>query len=70
MNEQKQKMIDYIAEQDVNNPGYLFFADEIDINEFDKTWQIKDFDKILFLLSSDEWLNITTIDDLIRFLNQ
>jgi hypothetical protein len=79
--EYKQKLNENIFDNHINqtvslinqeigsNPGYFFFGDEDDINQFDDLWNDEKYKEALDLLASAHDIDVSNYDEIMQYIN-
>lgn len=65
-----QKTIDYIKKEVGNNPGYAFFGDDEDIEEFDKLWNAKKYKDAFEVMAIASNMELADFEDVKKILKE
>jgi hypothetical protein len=64
------KTVDFLNDETGGNPGYLFFGEDDDIEQFDKLWKSRRYQVALDMLAQDQEIAAQSLEDIKLFIKE
>jgi CHASE3 domain sensor protein len=64
------KAVKLLNDETSGNPGYLFFGEDDDIEEFDKLWSKRKYQEALDMLAQDREIEAQSVEDIKLFIKE
>jgi hypothetical protein len=64
------KTVDFLNDETGGNPGYLFFGEDDDIEQFDKLWKSRRYQVALDMLAQDQEIAAQSLEDVKLFIKE
>ena len=64
------KTVDFLNDETGGNPGYLFFGEDDDIEQFDKLWKSRRYQVALDMLAQDREIEAQSLEDIKFFIKE